>query len=449
MFAAVKRAPLPLVEAVRAIPGVREAAPRVVGFVTLEVAGYDEPVTGQIVSLPGPGDPDLNGLYLREGRLPLADDEVVIGDAFAKAHRLRPGDAITAILNGRRQALRISGVGLSPEFVYQIRPGDVFPDFSRFGVLWMAREPLATAFDMDGAFNNLAITLTREAQEDDVIDALDALLAPYGGAGAHGRDLQTSHRFLSEELGQLRVMTYLFTAIFLGVSAFLLNVVIGRLVSAQREQIAVLKAFGYSRWEVSRHYAGLVLLLVGAGVLPGLALGAWLGRNLADIYMNFYRFPYLAWSLRPSVVALAFGFAIAAAAIGTLGGLQRVFSLAPAEAMRPEAPAVFRRTLSERLGLGALLDPAARMILRSLERRPLRTLMSVLGIGLGIGIMVMSRFQSGGDRGNDRGPVRVRAARRPGGHVHRADAVAGIAGTRVAAGRPRRRTLPRRRSAPA
>ena len=395
VFAVAKRAPLPLVEAVRSIPGVREAAARVVGFVTLEVAGYDEPVTGQIVSLPGPDDPDLNGLYLGEGRLPLADDEVVIGEAFAEAHGLRSGDGITAILNGRRQALRISGIGLSPEFVYQIHPGDVFPDFSRFGILWMQREPLATAFDMDGAFNDLAITLSRGAREQDVIDALDALLAPYGGAGAHGRDLQTSHRFLDEELGQLRVMTYLFTTIFLGVSAFLLNVVIGRLVSAQREQIAVLKAFGYSRWEVSRHYAGLVLLLVSAGVLPGLALGAWLGRGLADIYMDFYRFPFLAWTLPPSVVALAFGFAIAAAAIGTLGGLQRVFSLAPAEAMRPEAPAMFRRTLTERLGLGALLDPTARMILRGLERRPLRSLMSVLGIGLGIGILVMSRFQSG------------------------------------------------------
>lgn len=395
VFASATRAPLPLLDAVRAVPGVRDAQARVIGMANLELPGYDEPMTGEIVSLPEPGDAGLNRLYLRQGRMPQADDEVVVGEPFAQAHALAPGDTITAILNGRRQPLRVSGIGLSPEFVYQIRPGDVFPDFERFGLLWMARTPLARAFDLDGAFNNLVLTLTPQARADDVIDALDPLLAPYGGVGAYGRELQLSHRFLDEELKQLQVMTRLFTAIYLGVSAFLLNVVVGRLVSTQREQIAVLKAFGYGRWEVGLHYAQLVLLMVGLGVLPGLALGAWMGRRVADIYMDFYRFPFLAWSIPPSVVALAFVFALAAAALGTITGLRRAFALPPAEAMRPESPSVYRRTLLERLGLGALLDPAARMILRNLERRPLRSLLSVVGIGLACGILVMSRSQAG------------------------------------------------------
>jgi putative ABC transport system permease protein len=395
VFARVARAPLTVLEAVRAIPGVREAEPRVNEIVNLELAGFDEPVTGQIVSLPRPGDPGLNRLFLRAGRLPAAAQEAVVGEVFAEAHGLNPGDTLVAILNGRRQQLTVVGIGLSPEFIYQIRPGDVFPDFERFGVLWMAYEPVATAFDMDGAFNDLSISLTRDANEADVIDALDALLARYGGAGAHGRDLQLSHRYLDEELGQLEVMTRLFTAVFLGVVAFLLNVVVGRLVAAQREQIAVLKAYGYSRLEVSRHYAGLVLMMASAGVVPGLALGAWLGRGLADIYMGFYRFPYLSWSLQPSVVALALGFAVVAAAIGAAAALHRGYRLPAAEAMRPEAPPAFRRSLTERIGLGALLDPAARMILRNLGRRPLRTLLSVVGIAFAIGILVMSRFQRG------------------------------------------------------
>jgi putative ABC transport system permease protein len=395
VFAQVKRAPLPLLAAVRAVPGVREAETRVVAAVNLEVAGFDEPVTGQIVSLPGPDDPGLNRLYLRAGRLPAADHEVVIGEAFAEAHDLKPGDELVAVLNGRRQVLTVSGVGLSPEFIYQIRPGDVFPDFARFGVLWMAREPLAQAFDLDGAFNDLSLMLTREAREEDVIDALDALLSPYGGTGAYGRELQLSHRFLEEELQGLQVMSRMFTIIFLGVSAFLLNVVIGRLVSAQREQIAVLKAFGYSRWEVSVHYGQLVVLMVSVGILPGLALGAWMGRGMARLYMSFYRFPFLEWSLPPAVLAAACAFALGAAALGTAGGLRRAFRLSPAEAMRPEAPPVFRRTLTERLGLGALLDPAARMILRNLERRPLRSMLSIVGIGLAVGILVMARFQAG------------------------------------------------------
>ncbi len=392
VFAPLKRAPLSLADAVRAIPGVRAADARASGVASIELAGYGEPVSARIVSLAEPGDSGLNAVFLREGGLPAARDEVVVAEMFARAHGLVPGDGFDAVLNGRRQRLRISGIGLSPEFIYQIRPGEIFPDFERFGVLWMQRAPLAAAFDLDGAFNDLVIALERGAREADVIDALDALLAPYGGSGAYGRDEQISHRFLDEELTQLQAMTRMSVVIFLGVAAFLLNVVIGRLVGAQRGQIALLKAFGYTRREVALHYGQLALLVAGAGVVPGIALGAWLGRGMAGLYMEFYRFPYLEWSLHPGVVALALAFALAAAAIGTAGGLQRAFALLPAEAMRPAAPAAFRPTLAERLGLARVLDPAARMVLRNLERSPWRTGLSAFGIGLGLGVLVMARF---------------------------------------------------------
>lgn len=395
VFAPLVRAPWPLLDELRGIEGVQAAEGRVVASVNLEVAGFDDAVNGLIVSLPDPRQGGLNQLYLRAGRLPdpLRADEVVLGEAFAQAHDLRPGDTLAAIINGRRQVLRVAGIGLSPEFVYQIRPGDAFPDHRRYGVLWMPREPLAAALDLDGAFNDLVIALGRGAREADVIAALDERLAPYGGLGAHGRDLQTSHRFLDEELGQLRVMVRLFSAVFLAVAAFLLNIVIGRLVNTQREQVAVLKAFGYSRWEVGRHYAGLVGLMVAAGLPPGLLAGAWLGRGLADLYSDFFRFPSLDWSLDPAALLLALAFALAVAALGTASGLYRAFALTPAEGMRPEAPPTYRRGWFESALLSRLLDPAARMVLRTLARRPLRTTLSVLGIGLACGILVMSRFQ--------------------------------------------------------
>lgn len=393
VFAQLKRAPLPLLHEVRTLPGVAQVQARIVAGVNLEVDGYHQAVTAQVVSLPEPGDDDLNQIYLREGRLPERAWEVVAGEAFAQAHGLHPGDGFTAIVNGRRQRLTLSGVGLSPEFIYQIRAGDVFPDFERFAILWMRREALASAFDLDGAFNQLSIRLQSDAAAHTVIDPLDRLLKPYGGLGAHGRDLQMSNRFLDEELKQLNTMARLFSGIFLGVSAFLLSVVISRLIGTQREQIAVLKAFGYSRWEVGLHYAQLVLLMVGVGVLPGLALGAWMGRGMADLYMRFYRFPFLEWSVEPMVWAMAVGFAVAAAGLGTAQGLLRAFRLSPAEAMRPEAPAVYRRTLTERMGAGQLLDAAARMVVRNLERRPLRSLMSIVGMGMACGILVMSNLQ--------------------------------------------------------
>ncbi|MDZ4046816.1 MAG: ABC transporter permease [Pseudoxanthomonas sp.] len=319
----------------------------------------------------------------------------MVGEAFAQAHGLHPGDRIDAILNGRRQSLRIAGVGLSPEFIYQIRPGDIFPDFERYGVVWMPRAPLAAAFDLDGAFNDLVVTMQPDAVEPDLIDRLDRVLAPYGALGAHGRDLQISHRFLEGELQQLEVMVRIFSAVFLAVAAFLLNIVIGRLVNTQREQVAVLKAFGYTRVEVGRHYLALVLLMVGAGLLPGLAAGAWLGAGLAEMYAQFFRFPYLDFSLQADVVAMALAFTLTVAALGTATGLYRAFVLSPAEGMRPETPLPFHRSALEAWGLAGRLAPAARMVLRTLSRRPLRTAATVLGIGLAGGILVMARFSTG------------------------------------------------------
>lgn len=393
VFAHLTRAPLPLLDEIRALPGVRRAEGRIVMGVNLDLDGQREAMTAQVVSLPDSAD-GLNQLFVREGTLPSGPGEAVIGEVFAETHHLHPGDTIHAVFNGRRQAVRISGVGLSPEYVYTIRPGDLFPDFERFTVLWMPRQALANAFDLDGAFNQLVLGLDRGVAPARVIDGVDRLLQPYGGTGAFDRDLQLSNRMLSTELEQLQANTRLFSAIFLGVTAFLLSVVLGRLIGTQREQVAVLKAFGYSRWDIGTHYAQLVLCMVGAGLPGGLLLGAWLGRALARLYMRFYRFPSLEWSLSPEVWALSVGFVLCSAALGTLSGLRRAFLLSPAEGMRPEAPPVFRRTWSERLGLGHWLDTAARMVLRNLERRPWRSVLSVVGIGLACGILVMSRLQS-------------------------------------------------------
>lgn len=395
VFAQAKRAPRTLLPALAAIPGVARVEARIGAFATLDVPGFNQAVTGQFLSLPEAEDPGLNAVYLRAGRLPERDDEVLLGEAFAEARGLVPGQRLGALLNGRQQSLLITGIALSPEFVYPMRPGDFFPDYERFAVLWMPRQPLARAFDLDGAFNVLALALAADAREADVIDAVDALLAPFGGSGAYGRDLQMSHRFLSDELRQLETMARLFSLIFLAVTAFLVNVVVGRLIASQREQIALLKAFGYTRIEIARHYFQLALALVGLGVLPGLALGAWSGRAMAGIYQTFFRFPFLDWQLSPALILLALAFALLAAVLGSAAALARAYRLAPAEAMRPEAPPLYRRTLIERLGLGRWLDPAARMILRNLERRPLRAGLSVLGIGLACGILVMSRFQFG------------------------------------------------------
>jgi len=398
VFAGLKRAPDPVAERLAALPGVERLETRVRAGVKLEVAGFSDPITGQILSLPDVGEAQLNRIYFKRGRSvqPWSTDEVVLSDTFADAHHLQPGDTLAAIIHGKRKKLTVVGVAVSPEYVYQIAPGAMFPDFKRYGVLWMGRNALATAYDMKGAFNQVSLTLARDANEQDVIDRVDAILADYGGTGAYGRRDQFSNRFLSEELKQLRTMATIFPAIFLGVAAFLLNVVLSRLIALQREQIAILKAFGYSYAAIGMHYVKMVLLMALLGVAAGVALGTWFGQGLSHVYSETtFRFPYLDYRLQPGVVLIALAVSALAAVSGTLVSVMRAVRLPPAEGMRPEMPASYRTSVVERIGLQRWLAAPSRMILRHIGRRPLKALLTVLGIACACGLMMVGNYQKG------------------------------------------------------
>lgn len=395
VFASLKRAPQSLLARITEVPGVAVAESRIVAQVNLEVAGFAEPVSGLLTSIPDHGQSRINRLHLVSGRLPDSrrDNEVLVSDAFAEAQLLKAGDTIVAIINGRRRSLQVVGIALSPEYIYQLAPGALVPDYQRFGVLWMARNPLAIAYDMDGAFNDLVITLQSGANENDVIDRVDLLLDRYGGLGAYGRDDQFSNQFLREEFSQLKTMAYLFPVIFLGVAVFLLNVVLTRLVSTQREIIAVLKAFGYSNLEIGWHYSQLVIVISGLGIIGGYGLGAWLGQLMTETYTDYYRFPQLLYFLRPSLLLGVGLLTIAASLAGSLRAVSSAARLPPAEAMRPEPPARYRKSRWDSAGIKRYLSQPDRMILRHLQRKPLKTAMSVLGLAMASAIMMVGNFQ--------------------------------------------------------
>ena len=339
----------------------------------------------------------LNQIYLRKGRLlePGRDNEVILSEEFARAHDLQPGDKLRATINGRRKTLSVVGHALSPEYIYQIAPGAMFPDYLRYGVLWTARKPLASAYDMDGAFNDVTLTLSKGSNEQDAIDRLDELLKPYGGIGAYARKDQLSNRFLTEELKQQRTIATVFPIIFFGVAAFLLNVVTSRLISLQREQIAGLKAFGYSGFAVGLHYTKLILMIVCIGILGGIGVGIWMGTGMSNIYMEFYSLPFMIYTLKPQVIIAAAAISIAVAILGTLYAVRSAAKLPPAQAMRPEPPAMYHATIVERLGLQRWFSQPTRMVLRHIERRPLKSLLTTLGISMACGTMMIGGFQEG------------------------------------------------------
>ena len=172
--------------------------------------------------------------------------------------------------------------------------------------MWMNYRALAVAYNMDGAFNDLCIDLAPGAAAEPVIAEIDRLLAPYGAGGAFTRKDQPSAQRLDDELRVLHSLSVAYPLVFLSVAAFMVNAVLARIVRLQREQIAQMKALGYSSRQVGVHYLKFVLVIGVLGTRHrrhrrdvGWATG------LVDLYTEFFRFPSLVFSMDYSALGLA------------------------------------------------------------------------------------------------------------------------------------------------
>ncbi len=394
VFAAASRAPLGLRQTLSAIPGMSRLKLRVVKPVLLNIEGMIEPATAIAVSIPNAGDSAVNGLYIRSGRLPdpLRPEEAAVLETFATAHGFQAGDKFQANMNGRMRTLTISGIVLSPEYVYAIGPGDMVPDQRRFGVLFMPKSSLDSIFDMDGAFNDLAAKALLNADKLDIFDRVDALLKPYGGIGAHGRDQQTSHMFLDSELSQLRGMSNFIPPIFLFVAAFLVNMILSRLITLEREQIGLLKALGYDEFAIAWHYAKLTIVIALIGSVIGALAGNWAGRGLTRLYADFFTFPFLIFRQSLDLYAIAIGVTVLAALAGAAKAIWNVVQLPAAIAMQPAAPTQYRRLTSSSRRLLGWISQLTVMAFRHLVRWPVRSALTIIGVSFSAALLVTALF---------------------------------------------------------
>ena len=393
VFATAKRAPLALAEAIRGIPGVSEVEMRVVRDAQLSIEGVVPPMIARLIGVDFAHPPAMSRLTLKSGRWPEpgAKGEVVVNQRFLEARRLKLGQRADVLLNGKLEHLTIVGTALSPEYIYATRGGGM-PDDEWFGVFWTDNKALAAAFNMEGAFNSVLLRLARNTSNAATAESLDRMLEPYGGFGAIGREDQISHKIVSQEINQQRVFGLVLPSVFLFVAAFILNVVLHRQVNAQRGEIAALKALGYEDRAIAWHYLKFASVIVLLGTAIGIGLGWRLGRAMTGLYADFFHFPEFHFRLLPWVVLAGAGATFAAAFGGAFAAIRGIVKLRAAEALRPPAPAEFRPLLVERLGYARVFTPAQRMILRNLERRPVRALLTVAGIAGSVAILLSGTF---------------------------------------------------------
>lgn len=393
VYVQLVRAPNTALHSLSDITGVIRAESRIISEGQVHIPNYDKPVRSQILSVEN--GQILNQLYLRSGQLPKGGgrNEVVVSEPFAEAHHLSLGDVIEMTVRGRKVSLTISGIALSPEFIYPIQPGAFFPDYAHFGIFWMHRSAIESVSDMKGAFNSVIFEIESSASVKQIQYEIDLNLEQWGGVGAYSRANLVSNRFLSEEISQLSVMALIFPAVFMSVAAFLLNISMTRLLATQREQIALLKAFGYGSHSLYLHYVLMVLVIVLIGNILGIWLGYELGQGLTGLYLEYYRFPEMLFGIDIKHILIALSIGLLFGTAGTIKAVVAALSISPADAMRPPLPLRFKKGFWEQLALIKNSRPVSRMIVRNLTRKTWKSFLSVLGIASACAIMMVGTFQ--------------------------------------------------------
>jgi putative ABC transport system permease protein len=348
---------------IAAMPRVRAAEGRTVTSVPVDIG--DERVALRLISLPDAGEPRLDKLLVTEGRLPSTPDEIVVEKHLAQHHHLAPGSTIRAV-DGR--ALRVAGIGVSAEYLWVARDEhDVMPSPDAFGVAWRRGH--------DGAFNQLLVDCER-GHSAGVTAALEQVLSSRFIAAVPAAQLP-GVRLLQMDVDGYKGMAAFFPLLFLGVGAFIVAALLGRLVDAQRPLIGTFLALGMGRARILAHYLAYALVLGGAGALVGAFAGLVAAPAMTREYAVELGIPFvtatLRWPLALSGIALGAGVALVAGALPALHACR----LHPAEAMRPPRPS------TGPLARAARRLPAAlpvRMAIRDLLGRPLRSLGTALGV---------------------------------------------------------------------
>lgn len=396
VFAAATRAPLSVVADLAHIEGAVTVDARAMKAGLMDVPGLLRPATVRLISLPDDDRRALNRIVVVTGRVPDPNrsDEAVGLKTFLDAAHISLGERVSLTIEGRSLTFTIVGAALSPEFVY-VPSASPMPDDAHEGVMWAPRPSVDRPTGLGGAFSAVSLALARGASDPGIMAAVDRLLAPYGGTPAYARADQISHKFQQDRIDRLGVMATIIPPVFLIVAAALVNLVLGRMVETEREQIGLLKAFGYGNLQAASVYLEVAVLVGVIGVVAGGALGGWLGRAIVALLAEYMRFPHLeagfSWSAFGTAAALSIGAAIS----GSLLAVRRAVRVSPAVAMQPPSPTRFRRGFVERFGVWRVLDQSTRMITRYLERFPARAALTIGGLGISLSLLIMSQFLFG------------------------------------------------------
>lgn len=384
---ALRRAPRAVVPVVAAMDGVLAAEGRISEIVEIEQeAGRRTRAIGRILTVPSGREPRLNRYRLLEGA-PLGSGssrEVHLEVSFARANGYRPGDRIALRFQGRKVPFRVAGIVSSPEFIYPVlSSGFIMPMPGIFGALFVREDQAAPLLGMSGQINEVMLRC-RPGKESQVASAVRERLRAYGAETPMLQPEQPSNKLLQSDLEGNRPFLVVMPTLFLATAALAVGLMLARWVQAQRGIIGFLRASGFPARAVLLHFLGAGLLIGAAGGAIGLVFGHFLGVWFGTVYERLVFTPFSARGPRPEVALGAVGLSLLSCLAGAYGPARQAARISPAEAMRGLVPAQPRRLLRARVPL-VLAIP-----LRSVLRRPLRSLGTSAGVASAVILMLIA-----------------------------------------------------------
>lgn len=240
---------------------------------------------------------------LLEGELPAGADEIALDRVFAKNNALQTGDTIC--LGGRD--LKISGLIALVNYstLFEKNTDSMF-DSINFSIAVMTKEGFvetagknvyanyAWVYDTPYTDDTVAAELSEELS-----DTLSELLTEYAAGHAPEdmvsvedylpRYLNQAVTFAIEDIGGDEAGTMILCYMMIGILAFIFAVTISNTVIEEAGVIGTLRASGYTRGEIIRHYLALPVIVT----LLAAAVGNLLGYTvLKDYCVGLYQASY-------------------------------------------------------------------------------------------------------------------------------------------------------------
>jgi putative ABC transport system permease protein len=378
-------------EAGAAEPGVREAATRTLADVPVRVGDHE--LLGRAISLPTDGQAAVNGVLVIEGSGLDASqpDGVVVEQHMAGHFGLDPGDAVAILTTDGWRDLVVLGIVASPEYLWPAPSRQqIFASPDDFGVLF-APEPLVS--ELPGpSLRSEALFHFEPDPPGDTAERVRAAALGAGAADTFTRDEQPSNAALQEDVSAFGSLSILFPILFLGTAAFAAYVLMGRLVTSQRSIIGTLRANGFARRTILRHYLAFGVAVGLLGAVPGVLVGALLNEVMTRLYTGVLSIPVVVVEIRPVTIAIGVIVGVLSAVLAVVGPARHAAGISPAAAMLGPAP-------TGRGGLSLverLLPPVRRLparwltVIRSIGRSRRRSLSTIGGVVLAISLILVS-----------------------------------------------------------